>query len=378
MKAPLLRLLILVTGILLLLALALPARAALPFRFSLDSYQPRPVAGGNFYGDCVGITDAADEMLSLMCIHNVTDATHAEIYRGPAGENGSFVYEFSEAEDPKGIIDLTAKDLADLVVENLNIRIVSPGWPNGRIRGQIKLQRPNDTRTLFAPLEGSQVVPSVSTSARGRCTVASFEPENADEVLVVCSHDVAGVSGASLRRGAPGDNGPILFDLGASPGYILFGTNVSTTAFPTFFDDLANGRLYVEIRSASHPAGELRGNLRGCWGDSTTLCLNQERFAVQMSVTLQGLPTFLASAVVDTPDAGQFFFLRPDNRELAIKILNACALNNRYWVFYGGTTDVAFSVTVTDTKTGAVWARTHAAGSPAMPVLDTNAFATCP
>ena len=47
-------------------------------------------------------------------------------------------------------------------------------------------------------------------------------------------------------------------------------------------------------------------------------------------------------------------------------------------MFYAATTNVEFTVTVTDTQTGAVKQYKNKLGQAAAPVLDTAAFATCP
>ena len=64
--------------------------------------------------------------------------------------------------------------------------------------------------------------------------------------------------------------------------------------------------------------------------------------------------------------------LRPPVRK------NAPPLAPNYWVFFAATTNVQFRVTVTDTD--AVLARRYSnpQGTVALPVADTQAFATCP
>jgi RHS repeat-associated protein len=77
-----------------------------------------------------------------------------------------------------------------------------------------------------------------------------------------------------------------------------------------------------------------------------------------------------------SPDS--FSFLNPTNTEVVIKVLNATPLNNRYWVFAGGLTDVRTVITVTDTQRNAVRTYINPQGTPFQPVQDTSAFATCP
>ncbi|HTG34071.1 MAG TPA: LamG-like jellyroll fold domain-containing protein [Thermoanaerobaculia bacterium] len=77
-------------------------------------------------------------------------------------------------------------------------------------------------------------------------------------------------------------------------------------------------------------------------------------------------------------DSGTFWFFDRSNLELLVKVLDACSLNGRYWVFAGGLTDVQIDLKVTDTLTGAVRNYASPGGAAFSPILDTNAFATCP
>lgn len=84
-----------------------------------------------------------------------------------------------------------------------------------------------------------------------------------------------------------------------------------------------------------------------------------------------------AQAVQLTQDSGYFWFSDPNNVELVAKVLNGCGVNNRYWVFLAGLTNVGVTVTVDDTLTGETQSYTNALGQPFLPVQDTDAFAGC-
>jgi hypothetical protein len=68
-----------------------------------------------------------------------------------------------------------------------------------------------------------------------------------------------------------------------------------------------------------------------------------------------------------------FWFFSPDNIELTVKVLDGRAINGHFWVFYGSMTDVAFTLTVTDTTTGTQKVYTSAQGSNGS-LEDTSAF----
>jgi hypothetical protein len=52
-------------------------------------------------------------------------------------------------------------------------------------------------------------------------------------------------------------------------------------------------------------------------------------------------------------------------------------VNDRFWVFLAGLTNVGVTVTVEDTLTGDTQSYTNAIGEPFLPVQDTEAFAGC-
>ncbi len=54
-----------------------------------------------------------------------------------------------------------------------------------------------------------------------------------------------------------------------------------------------------------------------------------------------------------TSDSGYFWFFNSANIELVVKVLDACTVNDHFWVFAGGLTNVDVVMTITDTETGA-------------------------
>jgi hypothetical protein len=114
-----------------------------------------------------------------------------------------------------------------------------------------------------------------------------------------------------------------------------------------------------------------------CVTGGPTLCLSNARFKVTVEWRTAAGATGKGQAVQLTPDTGTFWFFDPANVELTIKVLNGCSLNQRFWVFLSGLTNVQVTVTVTDTVTGQTKTYTNAQGQVYKTVLDTGAFATC-
>lgn len=72
-----------------------------------------------------------------------------------------------------------------------------------------------------------------------------------------------------------------------------------------------------------------------------------------------------------------FSFFGRDNWELMVKVLDGCALNDHFWVFTAASTDVEYTLEVTDTSTGEVRAYTNQLGQRAPATTDVEAFETC-
>ncbi|HEX6864457.1 MAG TPA: hypothetical protein VF414_16630, partial [Thermoanaerobaculia bacterium] len=115
----------------------------------------------------------------------------------------------------------------------------------------------------------------------------------------------------------------------------------------------------------------------GCTPGATTLCLNNGRFKVEATYDT-GTQQGQAQAVKLTDETGYLWFFNASNVETVVKVLNACGMNNRYWVFAGGLTNVQVRMTVTDTAKGTSKTYTNPPGTPFQPIQDTDALASCP
>jgi streptogramin lyase len=117
-----------------------------------------------------------------------------------------------------------------------------------------------------------------------------------------------------------------------------------------------------------------------CTPDAHTLCLNNGRFSVAAS--FQATPTdpvSMATAVTLTGDSGYFWFFVPSNIEMAVKVLNGCSVNNAYWVFAAGLTNVQVNWQVVDTTNNVTYTQVNQQGTAFAPIQATNAFPTsCP
>ena len=115
-----------------------------------------------------------------------------------------------------------------------------------------------------------------------------------------------------------------------------------------------------------------------CIAGPTTRCLGGGRFQVEIEWrdfaggTGAGSDTGLQSG-----DSALFYFFDPDNWEMLVKVLDGCDLTGHFWVFAAATTDVEYTLTVTDTVSGFVRTYENALGTASPAITDTAAFATC-
>ena len=113
-----------------------------------------------------------------------------------------------------------------------------------------------------------------------------------------------------------------------------------------------------------------------CNPDPTTGCLDNNRFEVFAPYS-DGVGSG-QGRVESTSDDTVILSFPFNDGELTVKVLNRCDLNNHFWVFYGATTNVEYTLRVTDTRTNQTRSYDNPLGGPSPAVTDTQAFATCP
>lgn len=159
----------------------------------------------------------------------------------------------------------------------------------------------------------------------------------------------------------PGLNALIQATLPKDDEYLI----VATSAF-----SFQTGPYTLEL-SCSSSGGS-------CIPSATAMCLNNNRFRVSATFLTPGGQSGNGQVVKLTEDTGYLWFFSATNVEVVVKVLNACGLNNRYWVFAGGLTNVNTIITVTDTQTGTTKTYTNPQSTPFQPIQDTGALPTCP
>ncbi|HEV2854452.1 MAG TPA: hypothetical protein VHC97_16785 [Thermoanaerobaculia bacterium] len=102
------------------------------------------------------------------------------------------------------------------------------------------------------------------------------------------------------------------------------------------------------------------------------LCLAGNRFRAEVTWK-PGTASLPAQAVAVSSGAGYFWFVDPAIADLSVEVVDNRARNGAFGVSFNGPTDVEFTLTVTDTVTGAVKTYVHRVGAAAN-VSDPTAF----
>ncbi len=138
---------------------------------------------------------------------------------------------------------------------------------------------------------------------------------------------------------------------------------------------------YVEVDDVVVTAGGTPPpptNTGSCTPSSTTACLSEGRFKAQISWrNYQGQTGSAQTVPFSTDDSALFWFFSADNWEMLVKVIDGCNLNDRFWVYSAASTDVEYTLTVTDTLTNTQKVYTNPLGQAAPANTDSAAFATC-
>ena len=108
-------------------------------------------------------------------------------------------------------------------------------------------------------LSGAQEVPPVTTSASGSGTITIK-----DDKSVSGSVTTTGVVGAAahIHTGAAGRNGPVIIPLTKSSDGNTWSVPAGAKLTDAQYNQYKAGNLYVNVHSAAHKGGEVRGQLK--------------------------------------------------------------------------------------------------------------------
>jgi photosystem II stability/assembly factor-like uncharacterized protein len=145
--------------------------------------------------------------------------------------------------------------------------------------------------------------------------------------------------------------------------------------------DPKTSRLYAGTRGQSLYA---LTDAVTCAASPATLCLDDQpgdgRFEVKVhyqtaqGVSRSGDGQAIGLSSLGVNHGGLFWFFAAVNPEMLVKLIDACAINQQFWVFSSAATNVGFTTTIRDTRTGSVKTYTNPDLTAAPPAQDTSAF----
>lgn len=137
---------------------------------------------------------------------------------------------------------------------------------------------------------------------------------------------------------------------------------------PTGLLEVGPGNYSLNVDGVAAATAKVTGTCTA----GPVLCVAGNRFRAQVTWKAGNLGG-AAQAVSLSGDTGYFWFSDPANVELMVKVLDGRTLNGSFWVFYGALSNLEYTLTITDTVTGAVKTYTNPSGQFAS-VGDTTAF----
>jgi hypothetical protein len=174
---------------------------------------------------------------------------------------------------------------------------------------------PSVTTFKAAVLSGRQEVPPVDTTATGNASV-SINTRRTEVTVTVDVTGLTDITEAHLHFGPPGSDGPIIFPLAmssfTSPLIVTltqadYLPAVNATTFDAGLVAIEQGNTYVNVHTAAHPDGEIRGQVG----------------PVSLSTTLTGLDVVPSVSTIATGTLG--VTLSPDQTSMTI-VLNQTEL----------------------------------------------------
>jgi hypothetical protein len=240
------------------------------------------------------------------------------------------------------------------------------------------------TLQIAAP-SASAIVVTGTTKQQHRATVTgAVTVINADAIAnMACSTNIAGIlatvpeltlTNTTLRNNeARPINQGIFVDTGYPPDF----TNATLTCNLTGTD--SRGGAISVSRNVALTSSVLSPNVTTCSANANRICAFG-RFGITIDRTSANGNV---SAGVVTPggrfdDGGYFGLTQTTTPEVLVQVINRCAQENRYQVYFQSASDEEFKVVIVDAVRGVLVSYFNGRGERTPSITDTNGFATCP
>ncbi len=204
-----------------------------------------------------------DSLTNALTYKIVTDSMTAtvvgmHIHTGTITETGGIVFDLGL--DGTGVVTLTHDQVYRLTTGGYYINLHTTDYPSGEIRGQIYPVAVSNR--YFGAMTGARESPPVTTTASGSAffLLDVNRTELSYKILINTAMPV--VTAVHIHRGAPSQNGPILYTLYAGSSAFGPGTLAGKIAItPNDLNCLLLNMLYVNAYTVAYPSGEIRGDM---------------------------------------------------------------------------------------------------------------------
>ena len=208
--------------------------------------------------------------------------TAAHFHQGGVGDTGSVLIpvELVDNHADSGFtnepVHVEESFITDLLAGNVYLNIHTDANMDGEIRDQVNM-RPQSS--LFAMLDGAQIVTPVATTGTGTAILAVDSDQTRVEYeITISGFDPDSVTVAHFHNAPYGSNGPIVKDITFVGGHAEGEWTVSDASQPLTPDHIAEllaGRIYINVHTIDNDAGEIRGNIWSVYGFTAQLSGDQ-------------------------------------------------------------------------------------------------------
>jgi hypothetical protein len=238
----------------------------------LDEVPPRATTA---QGAAVVVSNASNRQALIMATTANLAGGLLQLGQAPPGTLGPVLLSIAETLPGSGIwaanTVLTTDQYSNLIAGNLHLNVLSQQFPEGEIRGQIIPQANSavltssvtgtvlpSTVSFISTLNGAQAIPATATAAQGAAAITINPVNRIFNAAVLTTGMVS--SAAELRENPTGLTAPAVIALAetsASSGVWTARGTLTETQYAA----LRQGNFFITVRSASFPAGEIRGTV---------------------------------------------------------------------------------------------------------------------
>lgn len=222
---------------------------------------------------------------------------NAHFHHAPAGEDGGVVHGIFDNFDgntasglwsTSGDEPLTPDLIRELIAGNIYVNVHTDAYSGGEIRGQVLLR---EGAELSAQLTAAQQPGDVTSDGSGTAALSLTDDGVAFRVTVTgLTGDIAN---AHFHIGPTGINGGvargIMADFDGTTASGLWTTADSEALTDELIDALLKGELYLNVHTAMHAGGEIRGQIHLSEGAGLRAFLTNEQ--VSGEITQEGSGT---------------------------------------------------------------------------------------